>query len=81
MDETIDEIIVDNKEVYEVAKEFLQFSMPEQTKKLKLYEENTPLYNKYQIENQIESAFNREVSLPSGSIVIDHTEAHLYLLI
>ncbi len=76
MDETIDEIIVDNKEVYEVAKEFLQFSMPEQTKKLKLYEENTPLYNKYQIENQIESAFNREVSLPSGgSIVIDHTEA------
>ena len=50
--------------------------MPDQTKKLKLYEENTPLYNKYQIENQIESAFNREVSLPSGgSIVIDHTEA------
>ena len=76
MDDSIDEILVDNEEVYETAKEFLEFSMPQQTKKLKLYKENTPLFNKYQIENQIESAFNREVSLPSGgSIVIDHTEA------
>ena len=76
MDDSIDEILVDNKEVYEMAEEFLKFSMPQQTKKLKLYEDNTPLFNKYQIENQIETAFSREISLPSGgSIVIDHTEA------
>ena len=76
MDNSIDEILVDNEEVYEMAKEFLDFSMPQQTKKLKLYKEKTPLFNKYQIENQIESAFSREVSLPSGgSVVIDHTEA------
>ena len=76
MDDTIDEILVDNKEVYEMAKEFLEFSMPQQINKLNLYNDNTPLFNKYQIENQIESAFSREVSLPSGgSIVIDHTEA------
>ena len=76
MDDSIDEILVDNKEVYEMAEEFLKFSMPQQTKKLKLYENNTPLFNKYQIENQIETAFSREISLPSGgSIVIDHTEA------
>ncbi|MBT7542909.1 MAG: Rne/Rng family ribonuclease [Gammaproteobacteria bacterium] len=76
MDETIDEILVDNKEVYETAKEFLEFSMPQQINKLNLYNDNTPLFSKYQIENQIESAFSREVSLPSGgSIVIDHTEA------
>ena len=50
--------------------------MPQQKDKLKLYSDRTPLFNKYQIENQIESAFSREVSLPSGgSIVIDHTEA------
>jgi ribonuclease E len=76
MDDSIDEILVDNKEVHEMAKEFLEFSMPQQINKLKLYEDNTPLFNKYQIENQIETAFSREVSLPSGgSIVIDHTEA------
>jgi len=76
MDETIDEILVDNKEVYETAREFLEFSMPQQINKLNLYNDNTPLFNKYQIESQIESAFSREVSLPSGgSIVIDHTEA------
>ena len=76
MDDSIDEILVDNQEVYEMAKEFLEFSMPQQTGKLKLYSDNTPLFNKYQIENQIETAFSREISLPSGgSIVIDHTEA------
>ena len=76
MDDSIDEILVDNQEVFDMAKEFLEFSMPQQTNKLKLYSDNTPLFNKYQIENQIETAFSREVSLPSGgSIVIDHTEA------
>ena len=76
MDDSIDEILVDNQEVYDTAKEFLEFSMPQQISKLKLYDDKTPLFNKYQIENQIETAFSREVSLPSGgSIVIDHTEA------
>ncbi len=76
MDDSIDEILVDNQEVYDTAKEFLQFSMPQQVSKLKLYEDKIPLFNKYQVENQIETAFSREVSLPSGgSIVIDHTEA------
>ena len=74
MDESVDEILVDNQDVHDMAKEFLEFSMPLQTDKLKLYSDNTPLFNKYQIENQIETAFSREISLPSGgSIVIDNT--------
>ena len=76
MDDTIDEILVDNEEVYDAAKEFLEFSIPHQIDKLKLYNDKTPLFNKYQIESQIESAYNRIISLPSGgAIVIDHTEA------
>jgi ribonuclease E len=76
MDDSIDEIVVDSDEIFEMANEFLKFSMPEQINKLKLYDDKTPLFNKYQIENQIETAFSREVSLPSGgSIVIDPTEA------
>ena len=76
MDDSIDEIVVDSDEIFEMASEFLKFSMPQQVNKLKLYNDKTPLFNKYQIENQIESAFSREVSLPSGgSIVIDPTEA------
>ena len=76
MDDSIDEIVDDNDAVFEMASEFLKFSMPKQINKLKLYNDRTPLFNKYQIENQVESAFSREVSLPSGgSIVIDHTEA------
>ena len=76
MDDSIDEIVVDSDDIFEMASEFLKFSMPQQINKLKLYNDKTPLFNKYQIENQIESAFSREVSLPSGgSIVIDHTEA------
>ena len=52
--------------------------MPHNSRKLKLYEDHVPLFNRYQIEGQIESAFQREVSLPSGgAIVIDHTEALL----
>ena len=76
MDDSIDEIVVDSDEIFGMASEFLKFSMPQQVNKLKLYNDKTPLFNKYQIENQIESAFSREVSLPSGgSIVIDPTEA------
>ena len=76
MDDSIEEILVDDKNVFEKCKEFLDLTMPHQAQKLKLYEESTPLFSKYQIENQIESAFSREVILPSGgSIVIDQTEA------
>ena len=74
----INEIIVDDKNVFQDAHNFLQQVMPNNLRKLKLYEDHVPLFNRYQIEAQIESAFQREVSLPSGgAIVIDHTEALL----
>ena len=72
----IGEIIIDDAEVFNDAKKFIEQVMPHNVSKLKLYEDTVPLFNRYQIESQIESAFEREVSLPSGgSIVIDHTEA------
>ncbi len=72
----ISEIIIDDARVYEDAKQFIEQVMPNNLKKLKRYEDNVPLFNRYQIETQIESAFDRDVTLPSGgSIVIDHTEA------
>lgn len=74
----IAEIWVDDKEVYKRSKEFMEQVMPHNLHKLKLYEEVDPLFTRYQIESQIESAFSREVRLPSGgSLVIDHTEAML----
>ena len=75
----IAEIWVDDKKVYQRGKEFMEQVMPHNLHKLKLYEEeNDPLFTRYQIESQIESAFSREVRLPSGgSLVIDHTEAML----
>ncbi len=72
----IGEIIVDNSEAYELASAFVQQVMPNYRSKVKFYEDPTPLFNRYQIESQIETAFEREVKLPSGgSIVIDVTEA------
>ena len=72
----IGEIIIDDVDVFNDAKKFMQQVMPNNLSKLKLYEDSVPLFNRYQIESQIESAFYREVTLPSGgSIVIDHTEA------
>jgi len=72
----IGEILVDEPEVFEQAKTFMSQYMPQNLRKLKLYTEDVPLFNRYQIEGQIESAFQREVRLPSGgAIVIDHTEA------
>ncbi len=74
----INEIIIDDSTIYNDAHQFLQQVMPNDLRKLKLYEDHVPLFNRYQIEGQIESAFQREVSLPSGgAIVIDHTEALL----
>lgn len=72
----IGEILIDNKVVFERAESFIRQVMPSNLKKLKLYQDEVPLFTRYQIESQIESAFQREVRLPSGgSIVIDHTEA------
>jgi len=72
----IAEIWVDDKEVYQRSHEFMQQVMPHNLHKLKFYEEDDPLFTRYQIESQIESAFSREVRLPSGgSLIIDHTEA------
>ena len=68
----IGEILVDDAEVYERAIEFMTQVMPHNLKKLKRYDDPVPLFSRYQIESQIESAFQREVTLPSGgAIVID----------
>ena len=72
----IEEILVDDNSVFEEAKNFAELVIPDQKDKVKLYDEEIPLFNRYQIESQIELAFQREISLPSGgSIVIDPTEA------
>ncbi|MFZ2450052.1 MAG: Rne/Rng family ribonuclease [Methylovulum miyakonense] len=72
----VDEILIDNQESFALVQKFLKQVMPHFLPKAKLYQDAVPLFNRYQIEAQIEVAYNREVSLPSGgSIVIDHTEA------
>nr|VFK50940.1 MAG: ribonuclease E [Candidatus Kentron sp. TUN]VFK52137.1 MAG: ribonuclease E [Candidatus Kentron sp. TUN]VFK52183.1 MAG: ribonuclease E [Candidatus Kentron sp. TUN] len=72
----ISEILIDNQDLYEQAKDFIGQIMPQNLSKVKYYEDQVPLFSRYQIESQIESAFGRSVRLPSGgSIVIDHTEA------
>ncbi|MCG5511076.1 Rne/Rng family ribonuclease [Ectothiorhodospira lacustris] len=72
----IAEVIIDDPKVFSQARDFVQQVMPNNLRKLKLYEDHVPLFNRYQIESQIEAAFQREVTLPSGgAIVIDHTEA------
>ena len=72
----IGEILVDTPEMYEEAKEFVEQVMPHNLRKLKHYTDDTPLFNRFQIESQIESAYERTVRLPSGgALVIDQTEA------
>ncbi len=72
----IGEILIDEPDLYNDARDFMQQVMPTSLRKLKLYQDDTPLFTRYQIETQIESAFDRQVRLPSGgSIVIDPTEA------
>ncbi len=74
----VGEILVDNREIYEKAREFMQQVMPHNLKKLTYYNDSIPLFSRYQIESQIQAAFQREVRLPSGgSLVIDQTEALL----
>ena len=72
----IGEVVIDQAEIYETGREFMQQVMPQALSKLKHYTDETPLFSRFQIESQIESAFEREVTLPSGgAIIIDHTEA------
>ncbi|WP_080260666.1 ribonuclease E, partial [Vibrio parahaemolyticus] len=72
----IGEILIDSNTIYERAKEHIQLVRPDFINRVKKYEGEVPLFSHYQIESQIESAFQREVRLPSGgSIVIDPTEA------
>ncbi len=74
--EDIEEILIDNIEIFNEAKEFIEAVIPDHSEKVKFYDEEIPLFNRYQIESQIELAFQREISLNSGgSIVIDPTEA------
>lgn len=72
----VGEVIVDTREAYDLVSTFINQVMPNYHSKIKLYEDDIPLFNRYQVESQIETAFEREVKLPSGgSIVIDPTEA------
>ena len=72
----VSEILIDDEAVYRQAREFIAQVMPESTGKVKHYGGKVPLFSRFQIESQIESAFSHSVRLPSGgSIVIDHTEA------
>lgn len=72
----IGEILIDTAEVHEQAVQFMNHVMPANVARVKLYEDETPLFSRFQIEHQIETAHSREVRLPSGgAIVIDHTEA------
>ncbi|MCZ6894457.1 MAG: Rne/Rng family ribonuclease [Gammaproteobacteria bacterium] len=72
----ISEILVDDRKLHDLAKEFMQQVMPQNLPKLKFYEDSVPLFNRYQIEGQIESAFSRSIRLPGGgSLVIEPTEA------
>ena len=72
----VGEILIDTDDIYEQAKQFMSHVMPETAHKVKRYRDDAPLFSRFQIEHQIETAFSRTVNLPSGgAIVIDHTEA------
>ncbi len=72
----IGEILIDCKDVYDYAHDFMTQVMPHNLKRLKHYDDHVPLFSRYQVESQIETAFQHEVRLPSGgAIVIDRTEA------
>ncbi len=72
----IGEILIDTPEIFEQAQSFMSTVMPANVGKVKLYKDDVPLFSRFQIEHQIETAYRRDVTLPSGgAIVIDHTEA------
>ena len=72
----VGEILIDTDDIYDQAQQFMAHVMPETAHKVKRYRDDAPLFSRFQIEHQIETAFSRTVNLPSGgAIVIDHTEA------
>ena len=72
----IGDILIDTDDVYDQAQQFMAHVMPEHAARVKRYRDDAPLFSRFQIEHQIESAYAREVKLPSGGVVvIDHTEA------
>ncbi|MDM7457688.1 MAG: Rne/Rng family ribonuclease [Tepidimonas sp.] len=72
----IGEILIDTDDIYEQARGFMSHVMPEYANRVKRYRDNAPLFSRFQIEHQIETAYSRTVTLPSGgAIVIDQTEA------
>jgi ribonuclease E len=72
----IGEILIDTESIYEQACQFMSHVMPANVARVKLYRDDVPLFSRFQIEHQIETAYSRQVTLPSGgAIVIDHTEA------
>ncbi|MGZ8993320.1 MAG: Rne/Rng family ribonuclease, partial [Burkholderiaceae bacterium] len=72
----IGEILVDTDNIYEQARQFMAHVMPDNLQRVKRYKDDVPLFSRFQIEHQIETAYSRQVPLPSGgSIVVDHTEA------
>ncbi|MDY0012411.1 MAG: Rne/Rng family ribonuclease [Rhodocyclaceae bacterium] len=72
----IGEILVDTDDVFEQACQFMAHVMPQNVSRVKPYRDDVPLFSRFQIEHQIESAYSRQVNLPSGgAVVIDHTEA------
>ncbi|MEA3082673.1 MAG: ribonuclease [Paraburkholderia sp.] len=72
----IGEILIDTTEIHDQARAFMDIVMPDNVSKVKRYHDDVPLFSRFQIEHQIETAYSRTVPLPSGgAIVIDHTEA------
>lgn len=72
----IGEILIDTDDIYEQATAFMNVVMPDNVNRVKMYRDDIPLFSRFQIENQIETAYSRTVQLPSGgAVVIDHTEA------
>lgn len=72
----IGDILIDTDDIFEQAQQFMAHVMPEHAARVKRYRDDAPLFSRFQIEHQIESAYSRTVQLPSGgAIVIDHTEA------
>ena len=72
----IGEVLIDTEPVYEQARQFMSHVMPQNVNRIKLYRDDVPLFSRFQIEHQIESAYSRSLNLPSGgAIVFDHTEA------
>jgi ribonuclease E len=72
----VGEILIDTEDVYEQARQFMAHVMPTNEDKVKRYRDDLPLFSRFQIEHQIETAHSRQVNLPSGgAIVVDHTEA------